>query len=127
MDPVVHFEIPADQLDRAKFFYEKVFGWNIMEYPGFSFRYMGVRTAPGDFGSPMPAGTIGGGMLPRGEPVRGVVITISVKNIEDALESITQNGGKLVQGKNPVADMGFTAYFKDSEGNIIGLWEDAKK
>lgn len=127
MDPVVHFEIPADQLDRCKSFYEKVFGWNILEYPGMAHRYLGARTFPGEHGSPQPPGQIGGGMLPRATPVNTVLITIQVESIDEALKTIVQNGGQLVQGKNNVMDMGFTAYFKDSEGNVIGLWENAKK
>jgi len=55
------------------------------------------------------------------------VITVDVQDIDAALKSIEQHGGKTVQKKQPVADMGFTAYFKDTEGNIVGLWQSARK
>lgn len=127
MDPVVHFEIPADQLDRCKSFYEKTFGWNILEYPGMAHRYLGARTFPGNHGDPQPAGQIGGGILERQDTIKVPLITIQVESIESALETIQKNGGKVVEEKKSVMGMGFTAYFKDSEGNIMGLWENVKK
>ena len=54
------------------------------------------------------------------------VITISVSDIEKAAKKIEKGGGKIVSPKQPVSDMGFVAYFKDPEGNVIGLWQNAK-
>ena len=55
----------------------------------------------------------------------GPVLVVAVDSIDAALERIGGLGGSTVVGKTPVGDMGFAAYFKDPEGNVIGLWETA--
>ncbi len=123
---VVHFEIPADNVERAKTFYLKAFGWQISQYPGMDYHMVG--TAPSDKnGMPTEVGAINGGMTKRQEPVKNTVITVDVSDIEASLKSIEKLGGKVVQKKQPVADMGFTAYFKDTEGNVVGLWQSARR
>jgi uncharacterized protein len=88
--------------------------------------YTMVSTTPtDDQGAPKDPGAINGGMLKREDPVTSPVITIDVDDIDKALETIGSNGGSTVQGKQSVMDMGFSAYFKDSEGNVMGLWETA--
>lgn len=68
-------------------------------------------------------GAINGGMMKRQPPLNSPVITINVENIEDAMKNIKKMGGEIVMGKIEVADMGYAAYFKDTEGNIIGIWQ----
>jgi hypothetical protein len=124
MGKVVHFEIPADNLERAKKFYSTVFGWNMNEFP--EMEYTIVRTTESDQnGMPKEPGAINGGMLKREDPVKAPVITISVENMDQATATIEKNGGKVIRPKMPVGDMGFAAYFKDTEGNVIGLWQNA--
>ena len=124
MDRVVHFEIPADNLARAKEFYNTVFGWNMNEMP--EMEYVMVGTAESnENGMPKEPGAINGGMLERQDPVKSIVITINVKDIDQAATMIEKNGGKIVRPKMPVGDMGFAAYFKDSEENVVGLWQNA--
>ena len=53
------------------------------------------------------------------------MITIDVQSIDDALATIRSLGGEAVGEKTPVGEMGFAAYFKDTEGNVLGLWESA--
>ena len=123
MDKVVHFEIPADNLARAKKFYNTVFGWKMNEIP--EMEYVMVGTVESDEnGIPKETGAINGGMLERQDPVKSPVITINVKNIDQAAEAIEKNGGKIVRPKMAVGDMGYAAYFKDTEGNVIGLWQN---
>ncbi len=55
------------------------------------------------------------------------VITINVDSIDEAVKKIEASGGKMVGEKGEVPDMGYYAYFKDSEGNVMGLWETIKK
>jgi predicted enzyme related to lactoylglutathione lyase len=55
------------------------------------------------------------------------VIVVDVDSIDESLEKIGGMGGSTVVGKTPVGDMGFAAYFKDPEGNVIGLWETARQ
>ena len=124
MDKVVHFEIPADNLARAKKFYSTVFGWKIDDYP--EMQYSIVRTVDSEEnGTPKEAGAINGGMLERQDPVRAPVVTISVDNMDQATATIERNGGKIIRPKMAVGEMGFAAYFRDTEGNVIGLWQNA--
>jgi hypothetical protein len=124
MGKVVHFEIPADNLARAKKFYSTVFGWSLDEFP--DMEYTIARTVESDQnGMPKEPGAINGGMLQRQDPVKAPVITISVDNMDQAAATIEKNGGKMIRPKMAVGDMGFAAYFKDTEGNVVGLWQNA--
>lgn len=121
---VVHFEVPFDDADRARSFYRDVFGWQIQEMP--ELEYTIVSTGPvGDQGMPSEAGYIGGGMFQRQPDIDRPVITVAVDDIDDAVAMVEKHGGSAVGEKMPVADMGFAAYFKDSEGNLMGLWQNA--
>jgi len=126
MDKVVHFEIPADQVERAKRFYEAVFNWNAVSIP--KMKYVILRTGPTDEkGMAKESGFINGGILRRQAPIDSAVITINVASIEDSSKKIEANGGKMIKGKFQVGEMGYAAYFRDTESNIIGLWENIKK
>lgn len=124
-NPVVHFEIPANDLERAQSFYRDTFGWGINPVPQMS--YTLVMTAPTDEeGRLRDPGAINGGMLERQGPVTAPIITVQVDDIDAALAQIGQHGGRTLQAKFPVGDMGFGAYFADCEGNVLGLWQDAE-
>jgi len=121
---VMHFEIPFDDSDRGTAFYREVFGWNVMAMPGL--QYTMVSTGPvSDEGMPSEPGYIGGGMFQREDDIASPVITIDVDDIDAALAKVEDSGGQTVRPKDPVGDMGFAAYFKDSEGNLLGLWQSA--
>ena len=126
MGKVVHFEIPADDLSRAKKFYGTVFGWRADEMPEMEYVMIGT-TESDENGMPKQPGAINGGMLKRQDPVRHPVVTIDVENMDDALAKVKMNGGQIVREKLPVGEMGFAAYFKDPEGNVIGLWQNSGK
>src|SRR2546428_598666 len=117
---VVHFELPADNEERAKSFYQKVFGWDISKYPGMEYHVVGTTEVDPKTRMPTQPGAINGGLTKRNNEVKNTVITVDVPDIEAALKNIEKLGGKTVQKKQPVTDMGFTAYFKDTEGNIVG-------
>ena len=119
---VVHFEIPFDDGDRARSFYKEAFDWQIMELPDMG--YTIVMTGPSNDSGPTESGFINGGMLSREQgATSGPVVVLDVEDIEAALEKIGGLGGSTVVGKTPVGEMGFAAYFKDPEGNVVGLWE----
>ena len=122
---IVHFEIPFDDGDRARSFYQDAFGWNVQHIPDMD--YTMVTSGPTtDQGMPSEPGFINGGMLGRAlAPAAGPVITVDVDSIDSALERIEKLGGSTVIAKMPVGVMGFAAYFKDPEGNVMGLWETA--
>jgi uncharacterized protein len=121
---VVHFEIPADDLTRAESFYRDAFGWEINSIPGMG--YTLVSTTPSTQTGPSEPGAINGGMLVRQVPITAPVVTIEVDDIDTALKAIAGLGGHTVRERMPVGDMGFAAYFADTEGNIVGLWESRR-
>ena len=119
---VVHFEVPYDDADRARRFYSDVFGWSIRPVPEFEYNF--VQTGPvTDDGMPTGTGYLGGGMFQRQADVGRPIITIDVADMGEALETIAEHGGALVQGPDQVGDMGVAAYFTDCEGNLMGLWQ----
>ncbi|MCW2704453.1 MAG: hypothetical protein JWQ37_2448 [Blastococcus sp.] len=121
---VVHFEIPYDDGARARRFYGETFGWQLQEMPGME--YTLVMSGPSGDSGPSEAGFINGGMLAREESAApGPVVVIDVDSIDAKVITIQETGGSVVVPKQPVGGMGFTAYVKDSEGNVLGLWETA--
>lgn len=119
---VVHFEIPFDDAERAHNFYRDVFDWQIQTMPEMD--YTMVATGPTtEEGMPVEPGYIGGGMMPRQAEIATPVITIDVADMDEALASVAEHGGQVVGEKMPVGDMGVAAYFHDSEGNLMGLWQ----
>ena len=121
---VGHFEIPADDPERARKFYKSVFGWTLNHDPKLD--YTMVRTGPTDpQGRPATPGHIGGGIAKRGGALLHPTVVVVVDEITRAEESIEKNGGKIIEKKQPIGDgsMGFMGYFKDSEGNVVGLYQ----
>ena len=125
MDKVVHFEIPADNIERAKKFYNSVFGWKIEKAPMPGPEYHMITTVPTDEKQmPKELGAINGGMQKRSVPKEGPVIVINVPSLEEALKKAEKAGAKVVVPKMEVGDMGLYARITDTEGNIIGVWQD---
>jgi predicted enzyme related to lactoylglutathione lyase len=126
MGKVVHFEIPADDVERAKRFYGSVFGWQLQDIPDMD--YVGVRTTPVDEQTQLPLerGAINGGMYRRTAEVPSApVVTIDVESVDDALKQVEAGGGSVVRPRTEIPGMGAFAYFTDPEGNVLGLWENA--
>ncbi|HEY7042881.1 MAG TPA: VOC family protein [Nocardioidaceae bacterium] len=122
---VVHFEIPADDFERAQNFYREAFGWNMQHMPELQYTMVGT-TESSEQGMPTNPGAINGGMGQRQSPhAEHPTVTIGVDDIDKTLERVSELGGSAVGEKNAVGDMGWAAYFKDSEGNVIGLWQTA--
>jgi predicted enzyme related to lactoylglutathione lyase len=122
---VVHFEVPYDDGERARTFYAKVFGWQTSEMPGLD--YTLVESGPSGETGPTEPGFINGGMMQRDDPFTAPNLVIDVDSIDDALAAVHQAGGSTVSERQPVGEMGFSAYFKDTEGNLVGLWETAQQ
>jgi uncharacterized protein len=123
MDKIVHFEIPADDLARAKEFYGSIFGWELEDMQEMD--YTIVRTVPVDDQQlPTEPGAINGGMMKRTSDTPAPVITVNVDAIDDALKKVEAGGGNIVRPRQEIPGMGAFAYFKDTEGNTLGLWEN---
>lgn len=124
MKPVVHFEIPVDEQNRAKSFYKSVFEWDLQEMPGGDEVYTFAITSPVDENyKHKEKGAINGGIFQRNEDIQHPVITIGVSSIDLFMKKIEAAGGEVVVPKGEVPEMGYYAYFKDTEGNLMGLWE----
>jgi uncharacterized protein len=127
MDKVTHFHIPVEDMERAKKFYKSIFGWEIKE-TGMGKDYQLVTTVTVDEkGMPREPGAINGALYLREKPEECPTIVINVPSIDEDLKKIEKAGGKVVWTKSPVGDFGFYAQVADTEGNVIGLWEDVKK
>ncbi|MCA9308489.1 VOC family protein [candidate division WWE3 bacterium] len=128
MDPVNHFELPAKDRNRANSFYATVFGWQIQTMDEMGMPYTIVRTTEVDDNNMcVEKGAINGGIMDADETGTAPMIVITVKSIEDTLTKIQENGGEKLVDKMPVGEMGHYARFKDSEGNVMGLWEEVTK
>ena len=130
MDKVVHFEMPVDDAERAQKFYKKLFGWEIQKFG--EMPYWAVRTVEVDEKMiPKEKGAINGGMLMRDERndpgSSKPVLVVGISNIEEYCKKVEKAGGKIVLPARKISDMGIYARVKDTEGNIIGLWQNLKK
>ena len=126
MDKVVHFELTADDVERAKEFYGSTFGWGLQDVEIGGGTYTIVNTVPvGDDQLPTERGAINGAMIRRTPETPSPVITIQVDAIDEALKKIEAGGGSTVTPRTEVPNMGWFAYFRDPEGNTLGLWETA--
>ena len=76
---------------------------------------------------PTEPGAINGGMMKRSADTPSPVLTIGVDSIDDSMKKIEAAGGSVVQPRTEIPDMGAFAYFKDTEGNVLGLWENADR
>jgi len=122
---VVHFEVPYDDGERARAFYGAIFRWTLQEMPDMDYT-LAMSGPVTEQGAPEEPGYINGGMFRRGtdEP-RSPVIVVDVGDIDETLARVAEFGGAVLSAKQPVGGMGFAAYFRDTEGNVIGLWETA--
>jgi len=125
MDGVNLFNLPVDNMARAKEFFSKTFGWDFMA-TGMDGDHHFATTVPTDEnGLPTEPGGINGGLIQRGAYKQQVTsIFIKVTSIDDTIDKVETNGGKLVLNKVPIADFAYLAQIKDTEGNLISLWED---
>lgn len=121
MGRVVHFEIHADNPERAASFYRSVFDWEIQKWDGPA-DYWLIET-----GSPETIG-INGAIMQRMGPINGdsviaYVCTIDVTSLDDSMKKAMEAGATIALDKMPVPGIGFLAYLKDTEGNIFGMMQ----
>lgn len=120
---VNHFEIHAEDPERAAAFYTSVFGWEIKKWEGGQMEYWMVMTGPSD-----APGGINGGLLRRsgknpveGAPVCGAVNTVTIDDFDAIAEKILAGGGKVALPKMALHGMAWQGYFLDTEGNVFGI------
>jgi predicted enzyme related to lactoylglutathione lyase len=128
MPTIVHFEIPADDIERSKKFYTDLFGWKIERWPGTdsdnsssssnSIEYWLVTTTD-EKGNK----ALGGGMMKRQGPQQPIINYIDVKSVDEYSLKVQQLGGKVHVPKIAVSGMGYLAVCLDTENNAFGIWE----
>jgi predicted enzyme related to lactoylglutathione lyase len=121
MPRVVHFEIHAEDPQRAIRFYQSLFAWEFSKWDGPQ-DYWLVKT--GSDGQP----GINGGLIRRhgtvdGTAVIAYVCTVDVPSIDETLRAVPAKGGTIVVPKMPIPGVGWLAYAKDTEGNIFGFMQ----
>ena len=122
MDRVVHFEIPADDIERAKKFYSENFGWKLNQLGPEMGNYVLVHTGPTDEeGMPQDKAFINGGLMPRDPSASSPVLVIAVDDADATVEKIKQSGGRLVGEIMDIPTVGRYARVQDPEGNVIGV------
>ncbi|MBI4296046.1 MAG: VOC family protein [Chloroflexi bacterium] len=116
MPRVIHFELGADNPERAVSFYTKVFNWKVEKWAG-PVEYWLVMTGPGS----EPG--IDGAILRRDSPGFTTVNSIDVPSVDEYVARIVANGGKVVAPKMPIPGVGYFAYCEDTEGNQFGIMQ----
>ena len=109
MPQIVHFEINADDPERAIQFYSDVFGWNIELWTGPA-EYWLINTGQG----------INGGIMRRMESAT-TINTIQVDSIDEFMKKVVAGGGHIITPKLTIPGVGLHAYCRDTEGNLFGL------
>ena len=113
---IVWFEIPADNVERARTFYGKLFGWKITQFPGAQKPYWIIDTGDDDQ-------TRNGGMMERQHADHGITNYVAVPSVEQAAAKVEKLGGKICMEKTAVPQMGYFVVCNDTEKNTFALWE----
>jgi uncharacterized protein len=121
---IVWFDIPADDLGRAKTFYSKLFAWKIAPFPGMETpagqQYLHIDTGG-------PDASPDGGLMARKHPQQAITNYVSVPSVAKAAAKVEKLGGKICVPKTAVPRMGYFVVCQDTEGNQFALWERTEK
>lgn len=123
---LIHFEIPAEDVEKLKQFYEQVFGWKIFQYPG-PIDYWIIQTVPTDEKGMIQRPGVNGGMYKKPKPEIKQLNYFAVESITDFLAKIEKLGGKTISPKQEVPDVGWVAAAADPEGNQFALIESIQR
>ena len=113
---IVWFEVPADDLERAKKFYGSLFGWSFAKIPAAIDDYWHIDTGGKD-------ATPDGGLMPRMHPHQSITNYVGVPSVTMAMKKVEKLGGAICKAKTAVPGMGYFAICQDTEGNTFALWE----
>lgn len=128
MNPVVHFEIPAEDKDRMVSFYENVFGWQTQRLGPEMGNYVIVSTSErGEDNFPKKPGMINGGIFDKTENNAHPSVVIAVDDIREAMKAVEAAGGKILGGDfksgepDDIPGVGLYCAFVDTEGNRLSM------
>ncbi len=133
MNPVVHFEMPYENKQRAADFYSKVFGWQMNQLGPEMGNYILAGTTETDQKTQLPKqpGAINGGFFEKSKDNASPSLTIAVDDIREAMKKVTESGGKILGGQKPgepdmIQGVGWYIQFQDSEGNRVSLLQPTR-
>ena len=115
MSITIHFEIPAEDIDRIKKFYSELFGWEFEEVAGRE-NYLMINTTGNK--------EISGSVIKRMNPQQKIINYIEVTSIDECINKIEKLEGKLIIRKKAIPKKGYFSIFLDPENNKFGLWEE---
>jgi predicted enzyme related to lactoylglutathione lyase len=111
---IVYFEIAADDPQKLSAFYRGLFDWKFEKMQG-PMDYWMINTGEGE--------GLNGGMMPKTMPSAAILDYFAVESVDDFSKKVTSLGGKVLEGKRPVPQMGWFAICQDPESNVFALWE----
>lgn len=123
MNPVVHFEIPAEDRKRIANFYNKVFGWKTQQLGEDMGNYVLVTTTDSDENGPKKPGAINGGFFQKTDdkPAQYPSVVIAVDDIKEHMMNVEKSGGKVLGEPMDIPGVGLYVSFFDTEGNRVGM------
>ena len=123
MDPVVHFEMPAEDRNRMAGFYSKVFGWQTQILGPEMGGYVVVATTESDDNGPKKPGAINGGFFQKSadKPAQYPSVVIAVDDIRASMKKVTDAGGRVLGDPMEIPGVGTYVSFFDTEGNRVSL------
>ncbi|HLC73970.1 MAG TPA: VOC family protein [Candidatus Nanoarchaeia archaeon] len=129
MNPVVHFEMPAEDKNRMVSFYTKVFDWKTQKMGPEMEEYIVVTTTESDENGPIKPGSINGGFYQKTEDKISQYpsVVIAVDNINESIKKINEAGGKILGNTMEIPGVGIYASFSDTEGNRVGILQPAPR
>lgn len=125
MDPVVHFEMPADDRKRMSEFYAKAFGWQTQQLGPDMGNYVLVMTTESDVKGPKKPGAINGGFYSKSDdmPAQFPSVVISVQDIKASMKKVADAGGRVLGEPMNIPGIGQYVSFFDSEGNRVSMMQ----
>ena len=119
----MHFEIPFDDKQRAMKFYTDSFGWHLTDMPEMQYHVVAGTVPVDDHQMPKEPGAINGGLFKRPKEAPSPTIYVGVASVDETIKKVEAAGGKIVTARTPITGMGAFGRIKDTEGNIVGLFE----
>ncbi len=129
MDPVVHFEMPAEDKKRMADFYTSVFGWKTQMLGSEMGDYvLATTTEPDETGRPKNPGAINGGFFSKSEdkPAQYPSVVIAVEDIKEHMKSVEEAGGKVLGEPSDIPGVGLYVSFFDTEGNRVSMLQPSR-
>ncbi len=128
MNPVVHFEMPSENIDRMIEFYSSVFGWNAQKLGPEMGNYTIVKTTETEEnGFPKNPGIINGGLFPKTDDNKYPSVVIAVDDIKESMKTVEKAGGQILGGSHKAGEpddipgVGLYCAFIDTEGNRVSM------